>query len=127
MYGQVVGMEIIAGVLCLALMGLACACFSLFLRFCLQEGNLLGWYYTFLLASAKRYPSLKYWLKPLGLCVYCYGSWVCVWVWFVGTQTTDSASPLPLSKGEGCYAIELLWLWGFHYVWLKFLLNDKSL
>lgn len=58
------------------------AAFTLFVRFCLQEGNIFGWYGC-LIEKWSENPKLEYWLKPLGGCVYCFGTWIFI-VLFLG-------------------------------------------
>lgn len=46
------------------------ALLTVFLDFCMNEGNILSWYYRLIL-------KLPDWLnKPLGTCIYCFGTWV---------------------------------------------------
>lgn len=57
------------------------ALFTVFLMFCMEKGNIFGWWQWHL----TRMPE---WLaKPLGACAYCIGSWMCLcYCFFMGVD-----------------------------------------
>jgi hypothetical protein len=58
------------------LLGIGSGAFALFLRSCMDERMIFRRYFLFLERIARSYPNLGYWLKPLGLCIYCMSEWV---------------------------------------------------
>lgn len=54
-----------------ALLSLFTASLSVFLEFCLREGNILGFWTNWI-----EYINSEYVKKPLGSCIYCFGTWV---------------------------------------------------
>ena len=56
------------------LLGAGSGAFALFLDSCMNEGMILNWWYKML--DSIKSESLKYWFKPLGLCIYCMSEWV---------------------------------------------------
>ena len=83
---------------------------SLFLEKCLEPGNLLGRYYLLLVYlwrvvwHRKEHHWKRFWLKPFGLCVYCYSAHI-AWITFF-------------------LFLELHWLylplfWGMQYLYLR--------
>jgi len=60
------------------MLALGAAAFTLFLTKCFEKGMILRWYYVWL--KLNLYYSDKNWKyylsKPLGTCIYCFGSWV---------------------------------------------------
>jgi hypothetical protein len=88
------------------------ASLSLFLQFCLKHGNILGWYGDLLDNVWEEKPGLRYWLKPLGACVYCYGTWVFIAFYLLyipefSGKTSDFIS-LFLGMGVNYIFIEVL-------------------
>jgi hypothetical protein len=58
----------------LFLLCIATGLLSCFIDKCFEEGMIFSRYYQFMLNS-----SLPDWIfKPLGGCVYCFGTWVCI-------------------------------------------------
>ena len=51
--------------------GFGLACFSLFLEFCFQDGEILGWYYALIFKMP------VFIAKPIGFCIYCTNFWLC--------------------------------------------------
>lgn len=52
------------------------ASFSLFLEFCLQDGNIFGRYGNWIEHKSYGNYRIRYWLKPIGGCVFCLGVYV---------------------------------------------------
>jgi hypothetical protein len=57
------------------LIGFISAYISKFIDFCFNDGNILDFYYKWLLMLKNKYPKLS---KPLGLCIFCMSFWVCL-------------------------------------------------
>lgn len=76
------------------------ALFSLFLDFCMNEGNILSWYYRLI-------QWLPDWVnKPLGTCVYCFSSWIFIimyslWVQKIPCLDCNTVNFIGLFKGLG--------------------------
>lgn len=51
---------------------------TMLIEFCLEDGNIFGWYGNTIEKWAKKSGTTKYWGKLLGLCPYCYGTWICL-------------------------------------------------
>jgi len=69
------------------MLALGAAAFTLFLTKCFEKGMILRWYYVWL--KLNLYYSDKNWKyylsKPLGTCIYCFGSWVFI-VFYLGDK-----------------------------------------
>ena len=57
------------------------------LDFSFNEGNVLDWYYMFLLERIE--PISKKLAKPLGTCINCFSVWVCFLVFFIFSITNS--------------------------------------
>lgn len=90
----------------LILFCLGTACLSLFLEMCMQEGMVLHSYYK----AIEKFPVALF--KPLGGCVYCFGTWVfiCTYLMWGKSVLTGNFSILTLYCLFGI---------GFNYVFIK--------
>lgn len=63
--------------------GIASGLTSFFLQFCYQEGNIFGWYRTWLdnNVGSGKIKLLQPFYSPLGGCAYCQNAWVCITGW----------------------------------------------
>lgn len=105
------------------LLGLGAGAFSLFLESCMQERMIFRRYRVWLERLAVRNKHFSYWLKPLGLCVYCFSEWVFIGlmvIWWaggtgrylggdVGSNPTQIALILCIGSGFS-YLIVDLWM-----------------
>ena len=62
--------------LMLIIIGILSVTLSLFVRKALEKGMIFHWYYKILDKLDDRGVWYKEILKPLGLCVYCYSTWL---------------------------------------------------
>lgn len=117
--------DVILNVLfCLGTAGL-----SLFVQECMKKGMILGWYGEWLnstwdtmdravwykydfKATPLQAKIVLFLLKPLGMCIYCFSSWVFIGLFLV--------TMVPFS-GEMPIFIGLLLGLGFNYIWIKIL------
>lgn len=89
--------------------------FSLFIKFCLRTGMSLGWYkdmlHAILRASTRYivlYNLLNYIFKPIGLCIYCFGTWISLIIYInLNGYNTDTLG-----------LIELAWFLGINFTLL---------
>ena len=88
------------------------ACLSLFINKCFQKDMIFRRYFLLLTYYWIKWHKRKdRWkrkvLKPIGLCIYCYSTWVSIFVFF-----TISTNPI------------LLFLFiGLNYIWVEILLK----
>jgi hypothetical protein len=74
------------------------------LDFSFNEGNILDWYYIFLLKYVE--PISKKLAKPLGTCIKCFSVWVCFFVFVVfSIFTTIPWYYIFLSQGISAFII----------------------
>ena len=62
------------------IIGFTGAYISKLIDFSFNEGNLLDWYYIWLLNIEESYPKL---VKPLGKCINCMSVWVTIIIFFL--------------------------------------------
>jgi len=55
------------------------ACISIFGKYLINNSEIISWYYDYLHRLNKKNNLLA---KPLGLCVYCFGTWVSIFSFF---------------------------------------------
>lgn len=79
------------------------ASFSLFLEFCIQDGNIFESYGKWIEKTSEKKKSYEYWLKPIGGCVFCFGTWVYIitYLIFVFDKTAFIPSFIVLFLGCG--------------------------
>lgn len=82
---------------------------SLFLEKCLERGMIFGRYGLWLdavwrKAHNRRHRWKRYWLKPMGYCIYCFSQHVAWMVFFVFAVAPWYYLPL---------------FWGASYLWLR--------
>lgn len=73
------------------LLGIGSGAFALFLDSCMDEGMIFHWWYKIL--DSVKSEELKYWCKPLGLCVYCLSEWVFIVLLYVLYQKIAHTFP----------------------------------
>lgn len=76
-------MALIISLFQVATLAFLTAALSLFIAFCLKDGNIFETYGNWIERKSEENPKLEYWLKPIGGCVYCFGTWVFIGL-FVG-------------------------------------------
>ena len=92
-------MIVIANIFIICFVAFCTACLSRFLDFSMEQGNILDWWYRFILDAAKvetdmagSITSCKWFFKPLGGCLVCMNFWIGVMP-FVWVYNTISISP----------------------------------
>lgn len=97
-------------VIAIVLLSLGTGALSVFVEECKKEGMILHWYDKLLnyLWDNTKFP--KWLLKPLGMCIYCYGSWLFI-VLFLSTYN-QFCGEIPIFIG-------LLIGLGFNFVSIK--------
>lgn len=101
----------------LFLMALSTASLSMFLQKCMEPEMIFRrWYLLLVLKYIKWRKKKQRWkrslLKPIGLCVYCYSTWVFIVLYLlIVSQKT----------GFLLYFIGLFIGMGFNYIWIKVL------
>jgi hypothetical protein len=94
----------------LLLLSLMTSALSLFIQDCMGPGMIARRYYLWLIyhwmRNWRKKDRWRRWLlKPLGLCVYCQGAWIAIiaYLYYFGPK------------------IEIVFLLGMNYLWLKIL------
>ncbi len=112
----------------IVLFSLGTGALSLFVQECMKKGMILGWYgewlsdmwdavdrhtwYKYSGKSMFKAKLIQFLLKPLGMCIYCYGSWVFIVLFLANMPTFPS---------ETRQFIGLLLGLGFNFIWIKIL------
>ncbi len=71
-----------------ALLALFTASLSVFLEFCLREGNIF-WFWT----NWIEYIKSDYVRKPFGECIFCFGTWIFIVFYLVMSRQNDYLEP----------------------------------
>jgi len=58
------------------------ACLAICFNEMLKPGNLFNWYAKILLKACKKSRVMNFLSKPLGLCPFCNGTWIGIFVYF---------------------------------------------
>lgn len=100
----------VKAVILIGLLSLGTAGMSLFVQECMKEGMILNWYGKLInyLWDSTKFP--KWLLKPLGMCIYCFSSWVWIGLFVVNM--------LPIQWVR----LEFIGLFiglGFNFIWIK--------
>ena len=62
--------------------GFIAGCFTIFLDFCMEKGNIFEWYGNAMERLYDKGGIWEYISKPIGYCLYCYGTWICLFTAF---------------------------------------------